>query len=50
VVTTEGNGRDSLMVVTLLGGVEPILRASPKGGRDMILSPWSLASGEPNSN
>lgn len=50
VVTTQGNGKDPLTVVTLLGGVEPILRASPQGGQDMILSPWSLGGGEPSGN
>ena len=47
VVTTQGNGKDPLTVITLLDGVEAILRASPKGGQDMILSPWSLGGGEP---
>ena len=50
VVTTQGNGTDPLTVITLLGGVEPILRASPKGSQDMILSPWSLGGGEPSGN
>jgi len=50
VVTTQGNGKDPLTVVTLLGGVEPILRSSTKGARDMILSPWSLGGGEPSGN
>jgi hypothetical protein len=50
VVTTEGNGKDPLTVVTLLGGVEPILRSSTKGAQDMILSPWSLGGGEPSGN
>ena len=50
VVTTQGNGKDPLTVITLLGGVEAILRASPKGGQDMILSPWSLGGGEPAGN
>jgi len=50
VVTTQGNGKDPLTVITLLGGVEPILRASPKGSQDMILSPWSLGGGEPSGN
>ncbi len=50
VVTTQGNGKDPLTVITLLGGVEAILRASPKGGQDMILSPWSLGGGEPSGN
>jgi hypothetical protein len=50
VVTTQGNGKDPLTVITLLAGVEPILRSSPKGSRDMILSPWSLGGGEPSAN
>ena len=50
VVTTQGNGKDPLTIVTLLGGVEAILRASPKGSQDMILSPWSLGGGEPSGN
>ena len=50
VVTTQGNGKDPLTVVTLLGGVEPILRSSSKGAQDMILSPWSLGGGEPSGN
>jgi len=50
VVTTRGNGTDPLTVITLLGGVEPILRSSPKGSQDMILSPWSLGGGEPSGN
>jgi hypothetical protein len=49
VVTTQGNGADQLTVITLLGGVEPILRSSTKGTQDMILSPWSLG-GEPSGN
>ncbi len=50
VVTTQGNGADPLTVITLLGGVEPILRSSTKGTQDMILSPWSLGGGEPSAN
>jgi hypothetical protein len=50
VVTTQGNGKDPLTVITLLGGVEPILRSSTKGTQDMILSPWSLGGGEPSGN
>ena len=50
VVTTQGNGADPLTVITLLGGVEPILRSSTKGTQDMILSPWSLGGGEPSGN
>jgi hypothetical protein len=50
VVATQGNGTDPRTVITLLGGVEPILRSSPKGSQDMILSPWSLGGGEPSGN
>src|SRR5262249_2402705 len=50
IVATQGSEKDPSTVVTLLGGVDPILRASPKGGQDMILSPWSLGSGEPSAN
>jgi Domain of unknown function (DUF5666) len=50
VVTTEGSEKDSATVITLLAGVEPILRASPKGAQDMILSPWTLGGGEPSAN
>jgi Domain of unknown function (DUF5666) len=50
VVTTQGNGAEPLTVITLLGGVEPILRSSTKSTQDMILSPWSLGGGEPSGN
>jgi hypothetical protein len=50
VVTTQGSGSDPLTVITLLGGVEPILRSASKGTQDMILSPWSLGGGEPTGN
>lgn len=50
VVTTQGSANAPLTVITLLGGVEPILRAGSKGSQDMILSPWSLGGGEPSGN
>jgi hypothetical protein len=50
IVATAGSGKDPVTVITLLGGVDAILRASPKGGPDMILSPWSLGGGEPSAN
>lgn len=50
VVATQGSGTTPPAVVTLLAGVEPILRASPKGGQDMLLSPWTLGGGEPSAN
>jgi hypothetical protein len=45
VVSTEGGGNAVPVVITLLGGVEPILEASPKSSASTILSPWSLGSG-----
>lgn len=50
VVATQGSEKDPPTVITLLAGVEPILRTSPKGGQDTILSPWTLGGGEPSSN
>jgi Cu/Ag efflux protein CusF len=41
VATMPGPGQPAAQAVTLLTGVEPILRASPKG-QAMTLSPWSL--------
>ena len=42
IVSTTGTDSGEVTAITLLGGVEPILRASPNGSRDTILSPWSL--------
>src|SRR6266567_8213661 len=44
VVATEGGANGVSTVITLLGGVEPILEASPKSSASSILSPWSLGS------
>jgi len=44
VVATEGGANGVPTVVTLLGGVELILEASPKNGASTILSPWSLGT------
>lgn len=40
IVATEGG---LPLVITLLGGVEPILQASPNSNASTILSPWSLS-------
>jgi hypothetical protein len=45
VVATEGGASGVSTVITLLGGVEPILAASPNSSASTILSPWSLSSG-----
>jgi hypothetical protein len=49
IVATQGTQEAKITVITLLGGVEAILEASPKGGPSTILSPWSL-SGAPVSD
>ncbi len=45
IVATEGGANGQPTVITLLGGVEPILEASPESSASTILSPWSLSSG-----
>lgn len=47
IVATEGGPNGVPSVITLLGGVEPILEASPNSSASTILSPWSL-SGAPS--
>src|SRR5438874_479999 len=42
-VATEGGPNGEPSVITLLGGVEPILQASPNSNASTILSPWSLS-------
>jgi hypothetical protein len=51
IVASEGADSDSATVITLLGGVEPILTASPNRSASSLLSPWSLnaPSGETES-
>ena len=44
-VATEGGPNGVPTVITLLGGVEPILEASPNSSASTILSPWSLGTG-----
>ena len=36
----------SIAAITILSGVEAILAASPGGGAEMALSPWSMGGGE----
>jgi hypothetical protein len=43
IVATPGASDGSVVAITLLAGVEPILQASPTGGQS-ILTPWSLSS------
>jgi len=43
VATSAASG--TATVITLLGGVEPLLQAAPQGQASSILTPWSLNSG-----
>jgi Domain of unknown function (DUF5666) len=43
-VATEAGPGGMPTAITLLGGVEPILQASPSSNASTILSPWSLGS------
>jgi co-chaperonin GroES (HSP10) len=45
IVSTEGDSSGAVNAITLLAGVEPILTASPNATQAMMLSPWSLGSG-----
>jgi hypothetical protein len=45
IVAIEGGPNSPSIAITLLGGVEPILEASPKSSASTILSPWSLSTG-----
>lgn len=42
ILATEGTLSTPKTVITLLSGVEPILRAAPSASDAMMLSPWSL--------
>jgi Domain of unknown function (DUF5666) len=42
IVATEGSTSGQATAITVLGGVEPILAASPAGSQAVTLSPWSL--------
>lgn len=43
IVATEGRPNGEPSVITLLGGVEPILQAAPSSNASTILAPWSLS-------
>jgi hypothetical protein len=42
IVATEGSANTTSTAITLVSGVEPILRAAPSASQAMMLSPWSL--------
>jgi hypothetical protein len=44
IVSTQGAASGEVTAITVLGGVEPILRASSAETQPMLLSPWSLSA------
>jgi hypothetical protein len=46
IVSTEGTESAGVTAIVLVGGVEPILTASPGGSEQMTLSPWNLGGGD----
>jgi len=45
IVSTEGQESGAVTAITLLGGVDPILRASPETSPAILLSPWNMNAG-----
>jgi co-chaperonin GroES (HSP10) len=45
IVSTQGDTAGTVNAITLVAGVEPILTAAPNASQAMMLSPWSLGSG-----
>jgi hypothetical protein len=43
-VATTGQSDSAVVAITVLGGVEPLLQASPQG-QASILTPWTMGSG-----
>jgi hypothetical protein len=43
IVATEGAADRPSTAITLLSGVEPILRSAPSASQAMMLTPWSLS-------
>ena len=45
VVSTEGAKPSEVTAIAVLSGVEPILRARPKGSKQVALGPWNMSMG-----
>lgn len=45
VVSTEGAKPEQVTAIAVLSGVEPILRARPKGSKEVALGPWNMSVG-----
>lgn len=47
IVAAAGSDPGEAAAINVVGGVEPLLRASPEGGEPMMISPWSLGGPAP---
>ncbi len=45
VASASSDAATSVTAITVLGGVEQVLSATPKGGQVMQLSPFSMSAG-----
>jgi hypothetical protein len=45
IVSTEGVNPGQVTAIAILSGVEPILRAQPKGSKEVGLGPWNMSVG-----
>jgi len=45
IFSSEGTSPSEVTAIFILTGVEPILAAQPKGGREMNLGTWNLSLG-----
>jgi uncharacterized membrane protein YgcG len=45
VVSTEGSEPGQVTAIAVLSGVDPILRARPKGSNEVALGPWNMSVG-----
>ena len=47
IVAMAGDDPAEATAINLLGGVEPLLRASPEGSQQMMFSGWTLGGSGP---
>ncbi|MEO7651367.1 MAG: hypothetical protein ABIZ80_12955, partial [Bryobacteraceae bacterium] len=47
IASTAGSDPSAVTAITVLGGVEPLLRSAPKGSQGMVLGNWNLSVGVP---
>ena len=47
IVATSGGDPGEATAINLVGGVEPLLRASPEGSQEMMITPWNLGGAAP---